>query len=847
MLCLGLARSRSAVLQPALFRLPSRLKLANGLALLAGLLVAVHAFAAEAPDAIAIQHDLRSFRTLGTVLYIAAHPDDENTEFIAYFARGRGYRTGYLSLTRGDGGQNELGPDFGEKLGVLRTQELLAARRIDGGRQFFSRAVDFGFSKTPEETLRFWDHGRVLADIVRVIREFHPDVLVTRFPIPPGSGGHGHHTASAILAVEAFKRAGDPTQFPEQIAEGLAPWQPKRILWNVYTWTRNTGGLTGPTVKVDIGGDDPVTGESFGTMANRSRGMHKTQGLGALSTHTATGPNVQSFMLLAGEPAEHDLMDGVDTTWNRVPGGTEIGPLADDLLAQFDPKNPAASVPAILAIRQKLSALPHDPLLDDKRAQLDRILQGCLGLRVESTVDQSSVVPGETFTLHQSAVVHADVPVRWLSAQDSTLLSSGKPANRASTHTVPLDAPLTQPYWLREDPTEGLYTVNEPALIGRPENPPDFPLEEKFEVGGQTLVIADQPVHVLDDPKRGAVRRPLTIVAPVIPSWSQPLALLKPGATQIVTLTLTAVRAGASGTLEFSAPSGWKISPANEPFHLGAIGERTAFPLTITAPAQPSAGDLTLRATIGARHYHRGKIELDYPHLAVQLLQPSAVLHAVTLDAAVSAKNIGYVPGAGDDIPAGLRLLGCTVTEIGPNDFTPEKLRGFDAVVLGVRAFNENRALFANFPTLLAYVENGGTVIAQYNRPDGLASRPLGPYPLSIQGPAPQLRVTDETAPVTFLAPDSPVLNTPNKITAVDFSGWVQERGAYYASSWDDAHYTAVLAMNDPGEAPLKSSLLVAKQGRGYFVYTGLSFFRQLPAGVPGAYRLFANLISLGR
>ncbi|HVU24755.1 MAG TPA: PIG-L family deacetylase [Opitutus sp.] len=804
-------------------------------------------FAAESPAVTAIEHDLRSFRTLGTVLYVAAHPDDENTEFIGNMARGRGYRTAYLSMTRGDGGQNELGPDFGEKLGVLRTQELLAARRLDGGRQFFTRAIDFGFSKNPEETLRFWDHDRVLADVVRVFREFRPDVVVTRFPIPPGSGGHGHHTASAMLAVEAFKRAGDPQAFPDQLAEGLAPWQPKRIFWNVFSWggRRNTQGLSGPTISVDIGGDDPVTGEAFGTIANQSRGMHKTQGLGGLASRTASGPNVQDFMLLAGDPAEHDIMDGVDTTWNRYPAGAAIGPLADELLARFDPKDPAASIPAILALRAKLEALPHDALLDAKRTQLDRILQHCLGLEVATTIAHADLVPGESFALHSTANVHSSFPVRWLGPRFAGSkpaapadLARDQPATRDSSATLPIDTPLTQPYWLAEAPTTGLYTVGDPKLIGRPENPPAFPVDQVFAVGGQTLVIPTVPAA-------GEAQRPLEVVGPVSLRWSPALELLAPGAPRTVTLELTAARDGAAGTLQVEAPDGWRISPAGQKFHLGAAGSRTPFTFTVTAPPAAADAQISVRATIGPRRYHRDRTELRYSHLPVQLLQPDAQLHVVALDVAVGAKKVGYIPGAGDDIAACIRLLGCEVSELDPARLTEANLAGFDAIVLGVRAFNENKDLAAALPTLLAYVKNGGTLIAQYNRPNGLESQPLGPYPLSIQGPAPQLRVTDETAPVTFLAPDDPALNLPNKITAADFAGWVQERGAYFPSSWDESHYLALLAMSDPGEAPLKSSLLIAEHGRGHFVYTGLSFFRQLPAGTPGAYRLFANLLSL--
>ncbi len=824
------------------------------------------------PPALEIQRLLRQFREVGSVLYVAAHPDDENTEFITYFARGRGYRAAYLSLTRGDGGQNELGPDFSEKLGVLRTHELLAARHLDGGRQFFTRAVDFGFSKTPEETLRFWNHDAVLADVVRVIRQFQPDVIVTRFPIPPGSGGHGHHTASAILAVEAFKLAGDPHAYPEQLAQGLAPWQPKRILWNVFSWGRDNTGLTGPTVELDIGGHDPLTGEAFGTIANRSRGQHKTQGLGAIANRAATGPNVQTFRLLAGDPPEHALFDGVDLTWSRVPGGAPIAALAADLAAKFDPQNPAASVPAILAIRSKLlsasdttrhgggSAAPANAptaLLSDKLAQLDRLLQLCLGLTVENTVATAALVPGEEFKLHSTVSLSADFPVRWTGSRfpgsadgaKPVDLTASEPVVRDFTATIPADAPLSQPYWLREPAATGIYTVTDPHLIGAPENPPDFPIEHTFEIEGQTLVLSGQPVQPIANPDGTAADRPLAIISPAPIAWTHPLELLTPGSTHTVTLELTAERAGVSGSLELDCPAGWKITPARRNFTLAATGDRTPITFELTAPAASATADIGVRAIVDGRTYRQGRTELRYAHLPLQLLQPDTALKAVALNVDVRAKKIGYIPGAGDDVPECLRQLGCEVTELATaDDLTPAHLLGFDAIVIGIRAFNENKNLAPAFPALLGYVETGGTIVAQYNRPsNALKGQPLGPYPLSIDGPAPQLRVTDETAPVTLLATDHPALFMPNKISSADFDAWVQERGAYFPSSWDRLHYTSLLSMSDPGEAPLLSSVLVAKHGRGYFVYTGLSFFRQLPAGVPGAYRLFANLVSLGK
>jgi len=807
--------------------------------------------AAEAPPGAAILQDLRSFRTMGTVLHLAAHPDDENTQLITYLARGRGYRTAYLSITRGDGGQNEIGPEFDEKLGVARTQELMAARRLDGGRQFFTRAIDFGFSKTPEETLRFWDREQVLADVVRVIRTFRPDVIVTRFPVPPGSGGHGHHTASAILAVEAFKVCGDANAFPEQLAEGLKPWQPKRVLWNGGGGGRGGAAAGGSTVRVDIGGNDPVTGESFGAIAGRSRAMHKTQGFGNFGGGGGSGANMQTFTLLAGEPATNDLMDGVELTWSRVAGGAEIGKLADEAIANFKPDDAAASVPALLAIRAKLAVLSSEPLIDDKRKQLDSILKKCLGLSVETTTPNPEVAPGETVKLSHTATLRSSVPVRWAAVRypdlkrevPAAVTLRSNEATHVASQTIPVNASPTQPYWLRAEGAAGIFRVDDPKLIGRPENPPAFPVEFVFEVGGQTLSVADEPVSTAD----GGKPRKLAVVAPVALHFGSAVALFKPGAGRSIEVEVTAARAAVDGTLRLQVPAEWNISPAQQPFKLSKSGEKTKVAFTVTAPAKAASGSIVAVAEIGGTRFSNQRLEIRYDHIPVQLLQPPAKLKVAAFDFATRGKAVGYLPGAGDDTVSSLQQLGYTVMTLTGADLTPEKLRGLDAVVIGVRAFNERTDLAANLPELFSYIENGGTVIVQYNRPTGLRTQRLGPYPLSIAGNAPQWRVTDETVPVTFLAPEHAALTTPNKIVPADFDGWVQERGAYFPSSWDAEHYIPLLAMSDPGEAPLKSSVLVAQHGKGYFVYTGLAFFRQLPAGVPGAYRLFANLLSLGK
>lgn len=827
------------------------MRAALGLAGAATPLLALALAAAEpAPSPAMTFQKLRSFDTTGSVLYVAAHPDDENTQFIAYFARGRGYRTAYLSLTRGDGGQNELGPEFDAKLGVIRTQELLAARRIDGGRQFFSRAVDFGFSKTPEETLRFWKHDEILGDVVRVIRTFQPDVIATRFPIPPGSGGHGHHTASAILAVEAFKLAADPAAYPEQIAEGLKPWRARRIVWN-----GSGQDVEGATFTTDIGGRDPVTGEGFGAMAGRSRAMHKTQGFGNFGGRGGAGASVQTFTVLGGDAATNDLMDGVDTTWNRFTGGAEIAQLTDKAIAAFDTNNPSASVPMLLAIRAKLSALESNPVVNEKRAQLDSILQECLGLSVETTAVEAEVVPGEPVSFHLSAAIRSVVPVKWIQtrvhdpravAAPGRDLKPGLPAAADLHLTVPMDAQITQPYWLREEGAVGLFRVDDPRLIGTPENPPAFPVEYVFDVGGQTLVVSDEPIATVHDAK-GRRRRRVDVIPPVSLAFASGVSLFQPGSARAVTVEVTAARPNVSGSLRLGIPADWKVTPDTQEFHLANVGDKARFSFNATAPGQASTGRVTASAEVNGHRYATGRIEINYPHVPFILLQPKAEARLVAVDCAMHSQNVGYLPGAGDDTVAALEQLGCHVTRLTGADLTPEKLKGLDAVVIGVRAFNSRNDIGTNVAGLFAYVENGGTVVAQYNRPNGLAVRQLGPYDLSIQGPAPLLRVTDEQAAVTFLAPDSPALTTPNKIGPADFDGWFQERGAYFPSSWDREHYTAVLAMSDPGEAPLQSSLLVAKYGKGYYVYTGLAFFRELPQGVPGAYRLFANLVSLGK
>jgi LmbE family N-acetylglucosaminyl deacetylase len=796
--------------------------------------------------------DLRQFRELGSVLYVAAHPDDENTLFLSWLSRGRGYRTAYLSLTRGDGGQNVIGPELGDKLGVARTQELLAGRRLDGAQQFFSRALDFGFSKDYADTQRVWGRDEVIGDMVRVIRRFQPDIILTRFSPQPG-GTHGHHTASAVLSIDAFKLAGDPKAYPEQIAQGLKPWQPKRVLQN------GSFGRSAPTaesVSVLVEGNDPVLGIPLSTLSLRVLGEHKTQNLAGVVFGQGRGagvggPRNELFYPLAGDPAKTDLFEGIATTWTaRYPGpGAKIDTLAAAAESAFDRKNLAANVPALLSLRAALATLPADPLVTDKRAQLDRALVACLGLTVATTSATPDIVPGETLALTHT--VSSVVPVRWLSTRDSTgktltaeISVQSKIESQKSKIEIPASTPLTTPYWLRAEGRPGFSRVDDPALIGDAENKPAFPFSYVFEIAGQQLIVADEPVFVTGAGP-AEKRRRLDIVPPVSLTFTSDVTVLTPGATRSVEVEISANRPDRTGSVALELPAGWKATPAAQPFTLATTGAKSRLTFTVTAPAATTSATLGAVATIGNATYRHARDEVNYPHIPPQVLQPLARQRAVAFDVAVTAKKIGYLPGAGDDIPTALAQLGCTVTTLTDADLTPEKLAAFDAVVTGVRAFNVREGLSANLAGLFAWVEQGGTVITQYNRPGrDIKTDRLAPFALTLGGN--DARVTDEDAAITLLEPNHPAFNVPNKLTPADWTGWVQERGAYFGTTWG-LEFTPLLACNDAGEKPQRGGLLVARHGQGYYVYTGLGFFRQLPAGVPGAYRLFANLISLGK
>jgi len=824
------------------------------------------------PNAAQIALGLRKLGVAGSVLYVAAHPDDENTALLASLANGALLRTGYLSLTRGDGGQNLIGSEQGPALGLIRTQELLAARRIDGAEQFFTRARDFGFSKSPEETLRIWDKEAVLADVVAVIRKFRPDVIVTRFSPEPAET-HGHHTASAILALEAFHAAADPKFHPEQLVGGVGVWQARRIFWNRSSFfIKPTDDVSGD-VKLDVDGFNPLLGESYGEMAADSRSMHKSQGFGVARTRT---PIVEYFKLLASaDPKEAvagkplgGILDGIDVTLKRFAGAARLRGLVDKAIAKFDPAAPSATAPALVGVDGALSEISDAGWRSEKQREVTNLLVACAGLFVDATAVDYRAAPGTAVEVTATAVDRSPVPVtldevrfpfeakpRAVAHRLETPKQEGQRISGAAApfelkQSVKLPAELapTTPYWLEAPPDAGLYHA-EPAFIGLAERASPVEVTFGFTIGGRKFTVARPVSYKWTDPVMGERYRPLE-VTPAVSVRPEPSVLMFPhGTVQTLTVRLVAGVPSATGVLRPQAPAGWTVEPASAPFALGAVGNEAAltFHVRLNAGAGPLAAPALLHvvAEIAGARLSRGVVRLEHPHIPIQTYLVAADVRLVPVDLALAGKRIGYIPGPGDEVPAGLRQVGYEVTILNDEALAAgaAALARFDAILVGVRAFNTDEQLRAAHAALMAYVDNGGTLLLQYNTNNRLAplTVPLGPWPFEIG----QKRVTDETAAVTLTASAHPALTTPNAIGPKDFEGWVQERGLYFAEKWD-GHYQTPLSMHDAGEPAQAGSLLWARFGKGTFVYTGLAFFRQLPAGVPGAYRLFANLLAGG-
>lgn len=791
---------------------------------------------------------LQKLNVLGSVLYIAAHPDDENTRMITFLENEGLVSAAYLSMTRGDGGQNLIGPEIREQLGIIRTQELLAARRRDGGEQFFTRANDFGYSKNAEETQEIWDRDLVLADIVWTYRIFRPDVIITRFPAN-GGGGHGHHTTSAILAVEAFELSGDPSIYSEQL-KFVDVWQPERIFTNTGRWwnTSITSEDEG-VVTIDVGQYNPLLGQSYSEIAAVSRSQHKSQGFGSTGSR---GEQEEFLELINGGVVNDDLFEGIDITWNRVKGSGNISSKISNIVSGFIIDNPEQSISALLEVRKIISQLEDPFWVPKKLLEIDELIRMCGGLYLEVVASQYYVVPDQELNLRVEVTNRSGIQTRLKMISVENIIESYNldlPGNNSEfvelNVKLPVDKPISNPYWLNHTGSLGMYIVNNQKLIGKPENDPAIQAELVIEIDGTLLNYRIPVVYKWNDRVKGELRRRVEVIPPVLIQIENSVVIFPSSNPKKIDVKVTAGKVDITPKVQLNLPPNWKSEPVHQMVSMHERLETKTVSFMVSPPDQQEEFNLVATAELEGRKYDRGISTISYDHIPIQTLFPEANSKLVRLDIRKRGATIGYIMGAGDAMPASLEQIGYNVWEMNIDDISPENLAGLDAVIMGIRALNTHPELKNNKETLLNYVNSGGTLIYQYNTSRGIDWEDFAPYEIGFTGRSSDSRVSVEEAEITILKPNNEVLNSPNKITSKDFEGWVQERGLYFPSTWS-GEYEAILSSHDPGEDPKNGGLLVARYGDGYFVYTGYAWFRQLPAGVPGAFRLFANIISLG-
>ena len=803
------------------------------------LLISIITFA-QAPQklsSVEIYEQVQKLNFLGKVLYIAAHPDDENTKLITYFSNHYHAQTAYLSLTRGDGGQNLIGTELREKLGAIRTQELLAARRIDGGEQFFTRANDFGFSKEPNETFAIWNKNEVMEDVIQVIETFRPDIIVNRFSHNTPGTTHGHHTASAMLSLEAYD---------------LVKYQPKRIFFNTSWWFYGSQEAFDAADKSKLLAINsnvyyPLKGKSNNEIAALSRSQHKCQGFGTLGSR---GDETEYLELLKGNlPSNTNLFEGIDTSWNRVKGGNEIGKLLNEIEKNFNFGNPSIHIPNLIKAYDLIQQLEDSHWKEIKSKQIIKIIEACSGLFMEALADTETITKDSKFNLQLEVINRSQSNVKLISVnalnikseiQNKPLKNNEKVNFQFKDVVVGNAVDYSNLFWLKEQQTEGMYQVSDKSIRILPEVSTSFPVIFTIEIEGKTIEFVKNICYKFNNPDDGETYVPFTILPEFTSTIESKVLIFNSTQPKEISVKVKAHKANASGKLSVVIPPDWKIEPQEIPFTIEAKNEERKFSFKI----YPSKPEITTKlvAQIATSNGTLDKelITIQYPHIPKQTILVTSAAKAVKLDIATKGKNIGYIMGAGDEVNKNLENLGFQVTNLNPNEITAENLKSYEAIILGIRAFNVVDELKFKNKILFDYVFNGGNVIVQYNTTNNLITKEIAPYNLELS----RDRVTDENAKVTFLTPNHKVLNQPNKITEKDFTGWIQEQGLYYPNKWS-SEFIPILASNDEGETPKKGALLIVKHGKGNYIYTGLSFFRELPEGVSGAYRLLANMIAL--
>ncbi|WP_419211373.1 PIG-L family deacetylase [Maribacter sp. X9] len=802
-----------------------------------------------------IYHSIEKLNFLGSALYIAAHPDDENTRLISYFSNHLNARTGYLSLTRGDGGQNLIGPELRELLGVLRTQELLAARRIDGGEQFFTRANDFGYSKQPSETLEIWNKEAILGDVVRTIRTFKPDVIINRFDHRTPGSTHGHHTSSALLSVEAFDLANDPKAYPNQLGS-TTTWQPQRLFFNTSWWFYGSQEKFKEADKsnllsMDVGVYYPMLGMSNNEIASLASSQHLCQGFGRIS---ARGTEEEYIELLKGDLPEdrNNVFEGIDTSWSRIEGGKAIGDILYEVEKNFNFKNPSVHLPALLNAYQLLQKTNDEHWKTLKTKELTDIITAISGLYIEATTQMAYANPGESITIELEALNRSNIKVALKSifindqeiSSQSTALENNQDFKMETSLSIPEDTNFTSPYWIMEKGTLGTYTVTDNKLIGKPETPKAFTVKFNLDFDGVIVPVSRPVVYKYAKPEKGELYQPFEIVPEATASFSDKVLIFADANARQIPVTIKAHKNNISGTVELKHGKGWQVDAVSQPFTIVKKGDEQTVYFTVTPPASENESYISPVIKLSGKEITKELVSIAYDHIPTQTVLLPAEVKIVRLNIQKAGENIGYIMGAGDEVPTSLEQIGYKVQLIDPTTISTESLAKYDAVVLGIRAYNVVNDLKFKQRFILDYAKNGGTVIVQYNTASRWADQfeNIAPYELVISND----RVTNENSEVEIIATDNALVNFPNKINPDDFKGWVQERGLYFPNKWS-SEFTPILEMHDDNEEASKGSLLIAPYGKGHYIYTGLSFFRELPVGVPGAYKLFSNMLSVGK
>lgn len=794
---------------------------------------------AQQKHASEIFHQLQQVANTGTVMYIAAHPDDENTRLISYLSNSQHYKTIYLSLTRGDGGQNLIGNEKGELLGLLRTQELLEARAVDKGEQWFTRAIDFGYSKTATETFTIWDKQELLADVVYAIRKHKPDVIITRFDPESNGKTHGHHTASAILAQEAFRLANNKDAFPQQLAH-VDVWQPKRLFYNTSWWFYGSKEAFDKADKanmipLNVGEYYPLLGESNNEIAARSRSKHACQGFGSARSR---GTQTEWLTLLDGDmPTNGNIMQGIDTSWDRRDPSGNTTRLFNEAIDSYNFSSPVDLLPVLLSIKQT----------NKNHTEIDNLIQQVTGFFIEANTTEPYAAIGDSISITLELIARAiptaiqDISIH--SPFSTKVISIDSLAINRSTHIsqtiIANNKQINTPYWLTQQSKNALYQIDDQNNLGLPESEP-LQVTVNYNIQGVSISHSVPLLYKQVDPAKGEIYEPFYMVPPVAVNFLDPVQIVMNNEEKEIMVRVSAFTDSISGIVQLDAGYDYIIEQA-KPFSITSKNETQDLYFRVIPTKENQQSKISASVTLdnGNSYFHQVDI-VDYEHIQKQMVFMPAQSSLSHISLQVPDVSIGYIEGSGDEIPESLKQIGLPVTVIEEQELQMKTLQSFDVIILGIRAFNTNQALANHTSILWEYVEQGGTVISQYNTNRRLLTEEIAPLPLELG----RKRIAEEQTSLTILQTNHKVFLSPNTITSTDFDGWVQERGLYFAEHWSPA-FIPLLEGHDIGEENQKGMLLVAGYGKGHYIYTGLSFFRELPAGVPGAYRLFTNIIAI--